>query len=245
MTALSIIMPAFNEAGNVQAAVLNVLTAARRSGLDEYELILVDDGSTDGTGRLVDRLAAQSSQIRAIHHPRNAGLRVAYESGLSAAALPYVTWIPGDGEMALESVEAIFRAIGTVDLVIPYHGTPERRTWFRRLLTWGSTTQINWLLGHDLHYFQGTVIYPTALARQLPRTEAGFFFNAEMLASALDAGYSYVEVPLVHQERRHGTSKAVGWRQVWRAERLILRLWWRLRVRPLWDVLAYACGGPL
>jgi hypothetical protein len=99
---------------------------------------------------------------------------------------------------------------------------------------------LNWLLGHDLNYFQGTVVYPTDLARRLPRTVPGFFFCAEMLCHALDQGLTYVEVPLVHQERQHGVSKAVSWGAIWRAQKLILRLWYRLRVQTACAALGFA-----
>jgi glycosyltransferase involved in cell wall biosynthesis len=229
--AVSIIVPAFNEAGNLKAAVDGMQYAAVRAGFDRYEIIVVDDGSTDGTGHLADRLAASDQAVRVIHHPTNQGLRAAYESGLAAAQYDRVTWVPGDGEMATESIAEILRAIpsgGSEYLVIPFHGTPERRPWLRRLLTWGSTTQLNWLLWHDLRYFQGTVVYPTDLARRIPRTEPGFFCMAEMLAWALEDGYAYVEVPLAHVERQYGESKAVGWSKVWAAQKLIVKLWWRI-----------------
>lgn len=237
---LSIIMPALNETHSLQGAVLDVIQASEAAGFPDAQIILVDDGSTDGTGECVDFLAATVDGIVALHHPENLGLRAAYESGLRVATGQYVTWVPGDGEMARESIEAILRAVGTADLVVPYHGTPERRTWLRRLLTWGSTTQLNWLLGYDLHYFQGTVVYPTELARSLPRTEAGFFCMAEMLAHALDHDMTYTQVPLVHTDRAHGTSKAVSVKAIWRAQKLILRLWWRLRVRTACEALGFA-----
>lgn len=250
---LSVIVPAFNEEGNITTAITSVLSAANSAGI-EHEIIVVDDGSTDSTAEQARMWAEARPNIGVIRHqwsfgpgdprgPINRGLRAAYETGLSAATGEYVTWVPGDGEMAQESIAAIFKAIGSADLVVPYHGTPERRTWLRRLLTWGSTTQLNILLGHRLRYFQGTVVYPTDLARRLPRTEPGFFCMAEMLCHALDAGLTYTEVPLEHQERQNGVSKAVSWSKVWAAQKLILRLWWRLRVRPLWQVFAYASEG--
>lgn len=238
---LSIIVPAFNEAGNLGQA-LKEISAAAIFCVERHEIIIVDDGSTDGTAEIADSLAEIMPAVRVIHHPKNLGLRAAYESGLAVAAMGYVVWFPSDCEMAYASIKAILTAVDTTDLVIPYHGTPERRTWIRRLLTWGSTTQLNWLLGHSLHYFQGTVVYPTELARRLPRTEAGFFVMAEQLAHALDAGLTYTEVPLEHVERTSGVSKAVSWAAIWRAQKLILRLWWRLRVQPFGDVLAYVAG---
>lgn len=240
MRGVSIIVPAYNEGGNVAAALYGVLTAAREALGRDFEIIAVNDGSSDSTGPTIDALAEAWPELTALHHERNRGLKAAYETGLARATGAYTVWIPGDGEMATESIVAILRAAGQAALVVPYHGTPERRTWLRRLLTWGSTTQLNLLLGHGLRYYQGTVVYPTALARRLPRTENGFFFCAEMLAHALDEGLTYTEVPLTHTDRAHGVSKAVSWRAIWKAQLLILRLHYRLRLKPLCEALSYA-----
>lgn len=235
---VSIIVPAYNEAGNITGAVHSVLRAATAVNVD-VEVIVVDDGSTDATYLTVVHNVTDARAC-ITRHTENAGLRAAYETGLSLATMPYVGFVPGDGEMAYESIVEILKAVGTTDLLIPYHGTPERRPWFRRLLTWVSTQQLNVFLGHDLRYYQSPVVYPTDLARRLPRTEDGFFFVTEMLAYALEADPSYVEIPLVHQERRYGASKAVSLKAIWRAQMLILRLFWRLRVRTAFQALGFA-----
>jgi glycosyltransferase involved in cell wall biosynthesis len=226
---VSIIVCAYNEGGNLRQAVRDILAAA--TALDDYEILIVNDGSIDATPEVADHLAREyPRRVRVIHHSVNLGLRAAYESGLSAASRPYTVWLPGDGEMAAHSIRDIFKAVGSADLILPYHGTPERRPWFRRALTWISTTQLNTLLGHRLHYYQGTVVYPTPLARRLPRTEAGFFFAAEMLAHALEDGPTYTEIPLTHVERTYGVSKAVSWRAIWRGQMAVLRIAWAITV---------------
>jgi dolichol-phosphate mannosyltransferase len=226
---LSVLVPAFNEAPNLEAAVRDALAAA--AGFDAVEIIIVNDGSSDGTGEVADRLAADLPQVVAVHHPRNRGIVAAYESALERARYRYFTFVPGDHEIAPESVRRIFDAVGTADLVVPYHGTPWKRTWFRRVLTWTCTTELNVLFGLRLHYYQGPTVYPTALARTLPRTTRGFFCLAEMLVHALVAGYSATQVGLVHQERAYGRSNAVGVSKIVDAEVAILRLWWRIRIR--------------
>lgn len=236
---VSIVVPAFNEAGALAQTVHGICVEAQMAGL-HYEIAIVNDGSADETGAVADRVALERFNVRAIHHSTNLGLRAAYETGLAAARHEYVTWVPADGEMATESIADILRAVGTADLVIPYHGTPERRTWFRRLLTWVSTAELNWLLGYDLHYFQGTVVYPTALARRLPRTVPGFFCMAEMLAYALDEELTYTQVPLAFVERTYGVSKAVSWRSIWHAQMAVTRIWWRLRVVTACQAIGFA-----
>jgi dolichol-phosphate mannosyltransferase len=240
---VSIIILAYNEAGNIQGAIKDVQSAA--TVLDDYEILVVDDGSADGTGRVADLIAAHNPDVRVLRHATNRGLRAGYETGLAAARMPRVVWLPADREMTADSIYRLLDAVGTADIVAIYHGNPQAREWFRRVLTWVSTTEMNLLFGHRLRYFQGTNVYPTDLARSLPRTERGFFVMAEQYLAALDHGLSVVEVPIEHRERTYGTSSAVGWGRIWAAQVAVLRFWWRQRVRPLFDVLAYAAGGPL
>jgi dolichol-phosphate mannosyltransferase len=226
---LSVLIPAFNEAANLEGSVRDVLDAGR--AVDEIEVLIVNDGSTDDTAAVAECLATDLPDVRVIHHPVNRGFGAAYATALQQARLNYFTFVPGDHEVALESVHAIFGAIGAADVVVPYHGTPWKRPWARRVLTWVCTTELNLLFGWRLRYYQGPAVYPTAIARQLPRTTRGFFFATEMLVNAIAAGCSYVEVGLTHQERAYGRSKAVALSNIIDAERTILRLWWNVRVR--------------
>jgi len=215
--------------GNLEAAVQDVVHALR--SCDEYEVIIVNDGSKDGTAEVADRLAATLPGVRVVHHEINRGFSESYQTGLRSARMDFFTFVPGDHEVALESVEEIFRAVGTADIVVPYHGTPWNREWHRRILTWICTTQLNVFFGRRLKYYQGPAVYPTKLARVLPINTTGFFFATEMLVNALMMGYSIVEVPLIHHERAYGQSKAVKGSNIVDAQLTIIRLWWSLRVR--------------
>jgi glycosyltransferase involved in cell wall biosynthesis len=227
---VTVFLPAFNEVGNLEGAVRDIV-AAGDAVLPDYEILIVDDGSTDGTGALADRLAGELPRVRVLHQPRNLGLPAGYRRALGEARFAYFSFLPGDREVSAESVVAIFRAVGAADIVAPYHGNSRARAWYRRILTWGSTTLINAAFALHLRYYQGPCVYPTALARALPSTSRGFFFLAEMLVHALRRGHTVVEVPLIHQERATGRSKAVSLRNIARAFGTIAALWWSLRVR--------------
>ena len=226
---VTIFVPAYNEVDNLEGTVEDIVSAA--DILAEYEIIVVDDGSTDGTGALADQLAATRPGVRVIHTGVNRGLASGYRAALTAARLPYFTFVPGDGEVNRTSIRAILCAVGTADIVVPYHANPEARQWHRRVLTGVSTRLINALFNLRLRYFQGPCVYRTEMARSLPTTTAGFFFLAEMLIRALSRGQGFVEVGLQHQERAHGRSKAVSLRNIARALAMIIRLWWTIRVR--------------
>jgi glycosyltransferase involved in cell wall biosynthesis len=225
---ISILLPAFNEVGSLAQAVADIEAAV--ADFDDYEIIVVDDGSSDGTAAVADELAATRPRVRVVHHVVNRGLAAAYRTGLDQAGMTYVTFMGADAEIPSDSIREIVSLTGSAGLVIPYHGTPTARPWSRRLLTWVSTEQVNLLFGWRHRYYQGPVVYPTTLAQALPREIDGFFFATEMLVHALAAGYTWVEVPLRHRERTGGQSKAVKIRNIFKAEMAILTLWWHLRV---------------
>ena len=99
---MSVVVPAYNEMGNLENAVKDVVHALRT--FDDYEVIIVNDGSRDGTGEVADRLAASMDRVRAIHHERNRGFSASYQTGLAHARMAYFTFVPGDHEVAAESV---------------------------------------------------------------------------------------------------------------------------------------------
>ncbi len=197
----------------------------------DYEVLLVDDGSTDGTGEVADTLARANPRVRVVHNPTKRGLAAGYRTALDLATKEYFAFIPGDREINVASIRSIFEAIGSADLVVPYHANQRARAWHRRVLTRVSTGLINLLFRKGLRYYQGPTVYPTALARTLPSETRGFFFLAEMLLSALDRGCTYVEVGLLHQERAFGKSKAVTLSNMATALRAVFGTWWTLRVR--------------
>ncbi len=226
---LSVIVPAFNEQANLARAVRGVLSVA--DTVDAIEVVVVNDGSRDETGTIGDRLAAEDGRVRAVHHEVNRGFAAAYGTGLKHARNAYVTFAPGDNEVTASSLRTIYSLVGTADLVVPYHGTPWNRTRVRRVLTWLSVRQINLLFGWGLRYYQGPVVYPTALAQTLTVTTSHFFFASEMLLKALESGCTWVEVGLEHQDRAGGRSKATTLTNIVDAQKTILRTWINLRIR--------------
>ena len=226
---VSVFLPAFNEVDNLEGAVADIVWAASQV-LDEYEILIIDDGSGDGTGALADRLASENPRIRAIHQPCNMGIAAAYERALSEARLDHFSFLAADGEIARESVRDILDSVGRADIVAPYHQNPLARQRHRRFLTWASTALVNVLFGQRMHYYQGPCIYPIALARALPKSAGGFYFLTQMLIHALHAGYSYVEVGLTHVDRTHGRSKAVSAKNIMKALRTIAQTWWAIHL---------------
>ena len=89
---VSVFLPAFNEVDNLERSVGDIVWAASQV-LTEYEILIINDGSTDGTGELAERLARENPCIRAIHQPRNMGIAAAYERALAEARLDHFSFL--------------------------------------------------------------------------------------------------------------------------------------------------------
>jgi dolichol-phosphate mannosyltransferase len=226
---LSVIITAYNERENLDATV-NLVLRSLEGLFTEYEIIIVDDCSTEGTGEVADRLAERNPAVRVLHHPHNLGFAASYRHGVAEAQMRNVGLVTGDNEMRLESVRAIFAAVGTADLVIPYQANQQDRPLVRRTLSRLFTWSVNALFGLRLRYFQGPCVYPTDLAQRLPVTTSGFAALTEMLVRTVKAGHSYVQVPMYVQPRVYGRSTALSLRNVATAAVTVVRLYVQLRL---------------
>ena len=238
---LSVIVPALNEADNLEAT----MKAARRALVEtvrDFEIIVVDDGSTDATGEIADRLATAHPEVRVMHNGRNRGFGASFARGVEMARKDAVMFVPGDNGWPYASLRELFMALGTADVVTAYTTNPEIRPLGRRVVSRLYTSALNTLFGHRLRYYNGLAIYPLNMLRTRPVTTGGFAFMAEALLNALAAGLTHVEVGVPISERAGGSSKAIRLKNVVSVAGTIAHLFWTLRIRGRARGTALAAG---
>jgi len=206
---ISFIVPALNEEGNIGAAVQTIRDAVGSDLTDDYEIILVNDGSTDKTGDLMERIAKADPRARVVHNPRNLGFGGAFKSGLAQARRDYVIRICGDNGVPAPSVRMVLDQIGKADIVIPYIANPEFRSWSRRFGSWGFTTIVNALFGLHVPYYNHSAVFPRRALDTIQITTDSFAYQAEALVKLLKAGYTYVPIGVRDIARAHGRSTAL------------------------------------
>jgi glycosyltransferase involved in cell wall biosynthesis len=194
-----------------------------------FEALIVDDGSTDGTGAIADRLAAEDPRVRVIHNPRNRGLGFNYSLGVGEARGRYVMMVPGDNEVLPDTVAALLGCVGRADIVVPYIANQGIRPLGRRVLSRLFTAGMNALFDLKLRYYNGIVIHRTDLVRSVPIRTQGFSYQAEALVRLIRSGRSYVQAPMVIRERPGGRSKALRIRNAARVMRSVLSLFIAVR----------------
>ncbi len=190
---ITILISAYNEERNLREAVKGINEAVS-SVFGDYELIILDDGSTDKTPGIADQLAKENLRIRVIHNRRNMNVGYSYRIGIAAATKKYVMILPGSGGIPQESVKAFLHHVGEKDIVTSYVTNREARPLKRRLISSLFTTMLNLLFRLRLKYYLGMVCYETGLARQAKITTNSYAFQAEILIRLLRRHCSYEEI---------------------------------------------------
>lgn len=201
---LSCVMPAYNERDIIQFAVRRVRESLERLAAD-FEIIVVDDGSTDGTGRALDEMADR--RLRVVHFAENMGYGRALRAGFATAMHPFVFFTDSDDQFDPDDVGRLLPLVEDADLVVGYR-SPRGDGALRSLLSGGYNALVRGMLGLAVRDVNCAfkLIRRDALHR-LALTSDGYAINAEMLARAARSGLRIREVPVSHHLRRTGQSK--------------------------------------
>jgi glycosyltransferase involved in cell wall biosynthesis len=205
---VSFVVPCFNEEDNVAATVQSARSAmpAQR----DYEIILVDDCSTDRTLERMHALAKSDPRIKVVHNPVNLSLGGSYKQGVACAEGQYVIMIPGDDGFPGQSIREIFRHAGRADIVIPVATNPGVRRWFRAFASRAFVAFLNGMFRLDVRYYNGAVLHRTALLRSIEIRTNGFAYQAEALVKLIARGATYTQCEVAIQERAAGRSSALS-----------------------------------
>lgn len=221
---LSIVIPAYCEEKRLALTTEEVISAARNT-LTDFEVIIVNDGSTDGTREVAEQLAAAHDIVSVIHFEHNRGVGAAYKAGLEQARFENISLVPGDRAFEKSGLIDVFNAVGKADMVISYRANPRARSPVRRLLSRICTMQLRiatrcWLRdGHSLY------VWPVALARRI-KTPADYSYHLVTLVNLLQQVPTYIEVPVMLTPKPDEYSRVMHWR-------IISTLAWRLSILTL------------
>lgn len=220
---LTVFFPCYNEEKNVERTTAAALQACRRLA-DDFEIIIVNDGSTDRTAELADRLAAEHPQVRAVHNSPNLGYGGALQRGYREATKEWVFYTDGDGQFDFEEIEKLIPLLDEYDVVSGYR-LDRCDPWVRKLNAWCWTKLVNLLLGMRLRDIDCAYkIFPRRLFEQIELWSMGALIDAEVLAKAARLGYRIGQVGVHHYPRTVGQQTGANLRVILRAFQELFRL---------------------
>ncbi|HOK66264.1 MAG TPA: glycosyltransferase family 2 protein [Anaerohalosphaeraceae bacterium] len=213
---ISVFFPCFNERENLEPLVRQALDVLGKMGLD-YEIIIVDDGSTDGTGALADALAAENPRIKVIHHPVNKGYGAALQSGFRAASKELIFYTDGDRQFDLNELPPLLPLIEQYDIVSCYR-INRQDGWIRRFNGFAWTRLVCLLFHLKLKDIDCSFkLYKRKIFDGMPLVSTGALIDTEVLARAVRKGYTITQVGVHHYPRRAGKATGAKLRVIARA----------------------------
>jgi dolichol-phosphate mannosyltransferase len=205
---LSVVVPAYCEAENIVATLENVTSALAPLAL-RYEVLVIDDGSSDGTGDLVTANLARFPHVRLLSNGQNRGFGWSYRRGVEEAVLDHIVMVHGDNAWGSATLHEFFSHTGEADIIIGYTRDMWRnRTWQRTAVSKTFTFLVNLITRRWLKYYNGLQIHRASVLKSLHIESHGYGFQAEVLVKALSLTSTYREVAMDLTERTLGASQA-------------------------------------
>ncbi len=220
---LSVFFPCYNEEANVERTTLAALKALHRI-TDDFEVIIVDDGSKDRTGEIADRLAAAHAEVRAVHNRPNLGYGGALQRGFREATKPWVFYTDGDGQFDFEEIDKLLPLMGRYDIVSAYR-LDRKDPAIRKINAFCWTTLVNVVFGLWLRDIDCAFkLYPRKLFDEIEMKSMGALIDTEVLARAKRLGYTIGQVGVHHYPRTAGQQTGANFGVILRAFKELFRL---------------------
>ena len=228
---LSVFFPAYNDSGTIASLVITALQTAR-SLTDDFEVIIVNDGSVDATARIEDELARTYSEVKVVHHETNRGYGGALRTGFQTATREFVFYTDGDAQYDPAEVALLWdRLRDDVDLVNGYkisRSDPLHRVIIGRIyhhmvkLLFGLRVRD---VDCDFRLFRRSIFDRVTLEK------SSGVICLEMMKKIQDAGFRIAEVPVHHYHRAYGRSQFFNFGRLFKTAVDVARLWFTLVIR--------------
>jgi glycosyltransferase involved in cell wall biosynthesis len=228
---LSVFFPAYNDSGTIASMVIRTVKAASELTPD-FEIIVVDDGSADGTAEIADELARAYPRVRAVHHPMNRDYGAALQTGFRAATKEFIFYTDGDAQYDPAELPLLWRQMTpNADLVNGYkisRADPLHRIVIGRIYHY----IVSILFGLKLRDVDCDFrLMRRSIFERINLEKTSGIICVEMMKKIQDAGFRIVEVPVHHYHRACGRSQFFNVRRLFRTGRDLMLLWYALVVR--------------
>ncbi len=217
---ISVVLPAFNEADNIVASIQRATDVLEQRQAD-FEIIVVDDGSSDSTRRLVDAVSARDRRVRCLHHPRNRGYGAALRTGLLAGVKELVFFTDADLQFDLAEIDKLLDHAQQFDIIAGYRA--QRRDPLPRKVNawaWGQLVDVLFdLRVRDIDC--AFKVFHRRVLEAIDIRSVGAFVNSEILVRARASGFTVKQVPVTHYARIAGEQSGAN-------PKVIAKAFWEL-----------------
>ncbi|MCP4256700.1 MAG: glycosyltransferase family 2 protein [Planctomycetes bacterium] len=225
---ISVFFPCYNEQDNITGVVEKALAVLEKLGAD-FEVIIVDDGSSDNTGKIADELADKKERVKAVHHRTNLGYGAALQSGFKAATKELVFYTDGDGQFDINEMPPLLGMMEQYDIVSCYRLNRQDNI-IRKINAWCWTKLVCLLFDMKIRDIDCAFkLYKRKIFDNMKLVSTGALIDAEVLARAVSKGYRVVQQGVHHYPRTAGAQTGADLSVILRAFKELFRLWRQIR----------------
>lgn len=223
VSSLSVFFPCYNEKDSIDVITKKALSVIKDI-CSNFEIILVDDGSTDGTSERADRLAEQHPNVRVIHHPKNQGYGAALQSGFRAATKDFIFYTDGDAQFDIAELTNLLPLIRHYDIVSAYR-INRRDSLIRKINAFCWTTLVCLLFNLKLKDIDCAFkLYKRDVFDHIEMLSTGALIDTEILARAIRKGYTVTQIGVHHYPRTAGQQTGANLKVILLAFRELFKL---------------------
>ena len=232
---LSMLGWALNEEMNIAAYVARAESFLRPL-CEDFELVVIDDGSTDRTPEILAQLQLERPWLKVFRNERNRGSGFNTKRAISVATKDYLFWQMVDWSYDLSMLPEALPRLSQVDILQGVRSGKVGRIWnrsdttYKGLVSWVNYTLVRRLFNMPIHDFQNVTVYPTKLIQGVVIESESAFTNPELLIKAWWSGASILEFPVTFLAREKGVAKGTRVPVILRSIRDILKWWFKWRV---------------
>ena len=205
------------------------LKAALAQVAEDYEIIIVNDGSKDDTRKIADRLAKEDRRVRAVHHENNLGYGAAVRSGINACRKEYLFFTDGDNQFDVSQLSRFTPFASQYDAVIGYR-LNRQDNWMRKLNAWAWNRLVRLMLGLNVKDIDCAFkLFHRKVFEGLQLESSGAMISTEMLVKIARHGFHLREVGVLHSPRLAGKQTGANLRVVLRAFKELFRFYKKMK----------------
>jgi len=228
MVSISVFFPCYNEQANVGRTVEKALEVMQKLDAD-FEAIIVDDGSSDGTGRIADEISGRDGRVKVVRHQNNLGYGAALQSGFKAATKELVFYTDGDGQFDISEMPPLLDLMEKYDIVSCYR-LNRQDSIIRKINGWCWTRLVCLMFGLKIRDIDCAFkLYKREIFDKIELSSTGALIDAEILARASLKGYRITQKGVHHYPRTSGTQSGASLRVILRAFKELFKLQRRIR----------------
>lgn len=229
LPSLTIAIPAYNEETNLEWVLKNTLEKAPQY-LSDYEIVVINDGSKDKTGKIADKFAKKYREVRVVHQ-ENKGYGEAMLRGIKEAKKKFVAYMPADGQFLVEDMKYCLPYMREADLILGARGSRADYTVYRLILSYTYLVILRLLFGITFQDVNWLNIWRTKEVQKLKVQSRGIFLLAEIVVRFRKKGLKVVEAPSFYRPRTAGKAKNAKLSLAFQTLVDAIKLWFSFRLQ--------------